>query len=190
MSPRERGEISDSLAEEPRQLWMRAATMSYIESNLLPEEKVLFRATTHWSIYGMAWVVLISLGVISFAGAGSDGFVVFLILGLQFGGPFFLYAYFRRRWTEMAATNMRLIAKQGVFKSVAIELPILACEAIAVEQSLFGRIFNFGSMTVKGTGGTSVSFHYIRDPLGFRKAFNMEYVRASMLAKGQVPNLR
>jgi uncharacterized membrane protein YdbT with pleckstrin-like domain len=182
--PRERGEISDSLAGNLGQIWVRAITMSYIESNLLPDETVLFRAMTHWAIYGMGCAVLGTLGVISFAGAGSDGFGVFLILAAQFAGPVFLYAFFRRRGTEMAATNMRLIAKQGVFQRVSIELPLESCEAILVDQSLLGRIFNFGSMTVRGTGGTSVTIHYIKDPLGFRKAISVERAKATLAAKG------
>jgi hypothetical protein len=39
------------------------------------------------------------------------------------------------------------------------------------DESVMGRILNYGSMTVIGSGGTRETFHKISRPLAFRKAF-------------------
>jgi uncharacterized membrane protein YdbT with pleckstrin-like domain len=42
-------------------------------------------------------------------------------------------------------------------------------EAISVEQSVLGRMLDFGSLTLTGTGGVHEVFHSISSPLQFRK---------------------
>jgi hypothetical protein len=34
-----------------------------------------------------------------------------------------------------------------------------------------GRLLNYGSITIIGTGGTKETFHNIANPMDFRKAF-------------------
>jgi hypothetical protein len=40
---------------------------------------------------------------------------------------------------------------------------------VEVEQSVAGRILGFGSITVRGTGGTNEPFNHVADPLEFRR---------------------
>jgi hypothetical protein len=44
-------------------------------------------------------------------------------------------------------------------------------ESVNVDQTVTGRILNYGSITIIGTGGTRETFHNISKPLSFRKAF-------------------
>jgi uncharacterized membrane protein YdbT with pleckstrin-like domain len=44
-------------------------------------------------------------------------------------------------------------------------------ESVNVEQSIMGRILNYGSITIIGSGGTRETFHNIAHPLEFRKSF-------------------
>jgi len=44
-------------------------------------------------------------------------------------------------------------------------------ESVNVDQKVIGRVLNYGSKTIIGTGGTKESFHNISKPLEFRKAF-------------------
>ena len=39
-----------------------------------------------------------------------------------------------------------------------------------VNQDIFGRLFNYGTILVIGTGGTKEPFALINDPLAFRRA--------------------
>jgi uncharacterized membrane protein YdbT with pleckstrin-like domain len=60
--------------------------------------------------------------------------------------------------------------KVGVFNNRSIELVLNKVEAIAVNQSLMGRIFGYGDIVVTGSGGTKESFSHIQGPLAFRRA--------------------
>ena len=44
-------------------------------------------------------------------------------------------------------------------------------ESVNVDQTVTRKIFNYGSITIIGTGGTRETFHNISKPLNFRKAF-------------------
>jgi uncharacterized membrane protein YdbT with pleckstrin-like domain len=60
--------------------------------------------------------------------------------------------------------------KVGVFATRSIELLLNKIEAIAVNQSLLGRIFGYGDIAVTGSGGTRETFSRIQGPLEFRRA--------------------
>lgn len=116
--------------------------MSYVDSTLLSDERVAYRARLHWTIF------------ISVAG--------FLTL--------FIAPLIRRKTSEFAVTNRRVIIKTGFVSRHTLELNLVKVESVGVEQSLMGRIFGFGTITVIGTGGTRESFQRLADPLGFRRA--------------------
>ena len=95
----------------------------------------------------------------------------FFLLGLVFA----LDSFIKVKTTELAVTNRRVIAKHGFIARKAIELNLSKVESMNVDQSLFGRIFNFGKITVNGTGGIKTPFKFIAAPLNFRKAVNQEF---------------
>jgi uncharacterized membrane protein YdbT with pleckstrin-like domain len=72
--------------------------------------------------------------------------------------------------SEFAVTNKRLIVKVGVLRRRIVEMQLSKVEAIAVDQSLLGRIFGYGNIVVTGTGGTKEPFSAISSPLKFRRA--------------------
>jgi uncharacterized membrane protein YdbT with pleckstrin-like domain len=45
-------------------------------------------------------------------------------------------------------------------------------ESVSVNQNVLGRLLNFGTVTVTGTGGTKESFRAIVNPMGVRKKIN------------------
>jgi len=52
----------------------------------------------------------------------------------------------------------------------SVELLLNKIEAIAVDQSLVGRMFGYGNIVVTGSGGTREAFSQIQSPLEFRRA--------------------
>jgi len=78
-------------------------------------------------------------------------------------------AVVRRNATEMAVTNKRIIIKVGFLTKRTIELFLAKVESIDVEQTLWGRMMGYGSITVRGTGGTNEPFPHIANPLEFRR---------------------
>jgi len=167
--------------------------MSYIQDNLTPNEKILFSARVHPAvflpsivIFAMAIALLIySLSMaaqVSTPGSpppqisgsaliGSfllciSGFLVLysILLGLQ--------ALIIILTTEFAVTNKRVIAKTGFIRRHTIEMLLSKVESIAAHQSVLGRLLNFGTVTVTGTGGTKESFRAIAEPIVVRKKIN------------------
>ena len=55
------------------------------------------------------------------------------------------------------------------------EMNLSKIESVTVDQTVIGRMLNYGSITIIGTGGTKETFHNISQPLSFRKAFQELY---------------
>ena len=78
-------------------------------------------------------------------------------------------AFVSRNATEMAVTNKRVIAKTGLADRRTIEILLSRVESIAVEEPPLGRILGYGTVIVRGIGGTPESFERIQNPLKFRE---------------------
>jgi uncharacterized membrane protein YdbT with pleckstrin-like domain len=73
-----------------------------------------------------------------------------------------------RSTSEFAVTNRRLIVKVGLIQRRSLDLNLAKVETINVDQDIFGRLLDFGSITIIGTGGTREPFKNIADPMTFR----------------------
>ena len=127
--------------------------MSYIDESLIEGERVMHRARlTWWSQAG-----LIVLGVVTLV----------VVLGLFFLG----WALVNMRSTEIAITNRRIIAKFGFIRRSTVEINLEKVEALKVEQSMMGRILNYGTVFISGAGTSVAPIKDIADPLVFRRKF-------------------
>ena len=88
---------------------------------------------------------------------------------LLVGAILFGIGLVRRNTTEMAVTNKRVIVKTGLANRRTIELLLSRIESIAVEEPALGRLLGFGTVIVRGTGGTPEVFPQIARPLEFRE---------------------
>jgi uncharacterized membrane protein YdbT with pleckstrin-like domain len=142
---------------------------SYVDSNLMPGERVIYRGAVHWIIY-LFPVAILAFGIAWTAtGGGRTGLS---IAGL--GLITCLVGYIRQTSSEFAVTSSRVIVKTGFISRKTIEINLSRIESVQVEQDLFGRLFNFGTMIVVGTGGTKEPFTLIDNPAGFRHAVQTE----------------
>ena len=138
--------------------------MGYIESNLLPGETVVQRARLHWIVFlKAAAVVAVGLVLLYF----EPRVIGLIVIGI--GGAMAVPPFLARTTSEFGVTSKRVIIKVGLIQRRTLELLIRQVEAISVEQSLGGRIFNFGTITLTGTGGVRETFHNISNPLEFRR---------------------
>ena len=86
-------------------------------------------------------------------------------------GPIWiLWTWLKRRTTELAYTNKRIITKYGIISRNTDEIKIDAIEGIDVRQSVLGRLFNFGHLLISGRGGKLVIIADVKDVVAFRKA--------------------
>lgn len=118
----------------------------YISQTLIEGEKVTYEAKLHWVIF-ISWHSIFTL---------------------------FLHPVLERLSSEFAVTNKRVIWKQGIIRRMTGEMTLGKIENVQVEQGVVGRILNYGTVALVGTGGTRESFDLISAPLRFRKAILQE----------------
>jgi uncharacterized membrane protein YdbT with pleckstrin-like domain len=143
--------------------------VSYVESNLIPGEQVLYKTGLHWIVF--FWPALFA----AFLGLGGlpllflrDGTIVGFFF-LVFAGLFILLGYLIMKATEMAVTNKRIVIKTGLLTRKTFELLLSKVESIGVEEGVLGRMLGYGSVVVRGTGGTPEPFKNVVHPLEFRR---------------------
>ena len=149
--------------------------MRYVRRVLQPGETVVYDTKLHWVIYIRA-ILLFVVCVILVAAAVSTSDNQNLSLALEIAAAIFallalsaaLRAFVRRATTELAVTDHRVIYKTGLLARHTIEMNRDKVESVDVDQTLLGRIFGYGTIIVRGTGGSLEPIRTIGDPLTFR----------------------
>ena len=126
---------------------------SYVDHVLIADERVLHRGRLSlvpywgWLLLGVVLaVVVVGLGILA-------------------------WVFIKVRSTELAITNKRVIAKFGFIRRSTIEINLSKVESIQVDQSLLGRMFNFGTVIIAGAGSPVAPIANVADPIEFRKKF-------------------
>ena len=149
----------------------------YIDEILQPGEKVLYSTNAHWTFYLPAigaWIVVGVLLVLSAIATpvpalvlvcwASAAVIAFVALYLTFK------AWFHRWTTETDVTNMRVVHKTGFIKRRTFEMALDKIESVDVNQSILGRMLNYGDVTINGVGEGRETIRSIASPLAFRSA--------------------
>ena len=148
----------------------------YIDDILQPGEKVLYSTNAHWMFYLPAvgaWIVAIVFLVLSRM-VGTDVLMLVCLAFAAVVGLAALYwtatAWFHRWTTETDVTNMRIVHKTGFIKRRTFEMSLDKVESVDVNQSIIGRIMNYGDVTVRGVGEGAETIKTIAAPLEFRNS--------------------
>ncbi len=154
-------------------------SMSYIESNLLDDEHLVHQAHLHWIIFIKAifWLIiaiLIYLLVppLYYSPTGAAPIPIHkiaLLIPIIFTLTYAMGAQIRYRTSEFGITDKRIMIKLGFLRRYTFENFLQKVESIQVYQSLLGRILNYGSIIIHGTGGSREVYALLNDPLLFRK---------------------
>ena len=161
--------------------------MSYVHKVLLPGETVIYETGLHWLVYGRAILLLILAAALA-AGtvAVTGGHIAATapeaaLVGAGFCGLLGFLSYvaaaIRRSSTELAVTDQRVIYKSGVMSRHTLEMNRSKVESVDVDQSLLGRIFGYGTVVLRGTGGSLEPMDAISDPVRFRSHITADPVR-------------
>jgi uncharacterized membrane protein YdbT with pleckstrin-like domain len=146
----------------------------YIDDILQPGEKVLYSTNAHWIFYLPAigaWIVAILLLIASRMVVDGNLTLVCLALATIVGVFAFykmLTAWFHRWTTETDVTNLRVVHKAGFIKRRTFEMSLDKVESVDVNQSILGRLLNYGDVTVRGVGEGAETIRTIASPLDFR----------------------
>jgi uncharacterized membrane protein YdbT with pleckstrin-like domain len=152
--------------------------MGSLEKDLIAGETVIFRGRMHWIV--LFWPALES-ALVAAAGVamiyvGASGkwpdykWVSYVgIAALVLAAIFLIKGIVRRRAVAFAVTNRRIIVSRGVVDRKTEEIVLQKIESILVDQGLWGRMLDYGTVTVRGTGGTYEPFPYVAHALQLRR---------------------
>jgi len=148
--------------------------MSYIESNLQPGEEIKYVAKLHFFLFVQPIALLLFGALLASSPKEISATIHYAGLLILFWG---LVSLMQRLLVKIgssyAVTNKRVILKTGVISRKAVDLVLSKCEGLHIKQSILGRIFKFGTITVT-TGGVTSSYPFIADPLAFRREINAQ----------------
>jgi len=148
--------------------------MSYVREVLQPGEEIRFRTNVHWLVYLPAMMMFV-LGIafaLWYTAAASQHLTLLILSALSAvpGVLLFIAAWLKRFGTEIAVTDRRVIYKTGLVQRDTTEINMAKIESVDVSQSILGRVFGFGTLTIRGTGETIEALRNIASPLQFRNA--------------------
>ncbi len=149
----------------------------YIDEILQPGEKVLYSTNAHWIFYLpaiLAWIV--SLALLGLSRATMTEGIILLSLSasaiVALAGVYWtVRAWFHRFTTETDVTDRRVVHKTGFINRHTFEIALDKIASVDVDQSIPGRLLNYGSVTIVGVGeGSTKTIDTIASPLAFRSA--------------------
>lgn len=147
--------------------------MSHIETKLQPGEEIKHMAKLHFFLFVQPIILLLGTFLASAPKEISAMTHYAGLLILFFGLVSLVQRLFVKIGSSYAVTNKRVILKTGIISRRAVDLILAKCEGLHIKQSIMGRIFNFGTITVT-TGGVTNSYPFIADPLAFRREINTQ----------------
>ncbi|MGY3236537.1 hypothetical protein ACVMAJ_003427 [Bradyrhizobium sp. USDA 4448] len=148
----------------------------YIDEILQPGERVLYSTNAHWIFYFpaiLAWIV--ALGFLVASRMTTIDWIVLVCLtaaGVAALAALFwtLKGWFHRFTTETDVTNLRVVHKTGFIKRRTFEMALDKVESVDVDQTILGRILNYGDVTIRGVGEGIETIKTIASPLAFRSS--------------------
>lgn len=156
--------------------------MSYVQNNLLPDETLAYQAHISLWPYAFQSIVLTGLASLAFLLPSSlnTGYWITVILwGLAGAFTFWAGMYLFKvivlyRTTELAVTSSRIIVKTGIIEILTSELYLSRVEGVEIAQTILGRVFNYGTVYIRGVGTEIAPVKNISNPLVFRKHFFLQ----------------
>lgn len=144
--------------------------MSYIESTLTPDEKLIYFAHPHPIVFlgSFLWFSLAAFLFLFGSNFPHLPHVFFSLIALLLCCVSLVFAAIKFFFTEYGITNKRIIVKVGFIEQQAFEIFLTRLEGVYTTQSILGRMFNYGTVMISGIGGNKDSFYLVQDPIFFR----------------------
>ncbi|CAN5514721.1 hypothetical protein BH11PSE7_BH11PSE7_06740 [soil metagenome] len=146
---------------------------SYVDSVLSEGERIVYRANvSHWKFfpsYLLGCLFLVGAAAAWLMGAQGGSWLIVALAALAVGLLVIISAVIRRSTTELVLTDRRIITKRGLVSRNTVEMNLAKVESLQVNQGLMGRMFNYGDVSVVGTGSSLEPLYGISNPLELRK---------------------
>jgi membrane protein YdbS with pleckstrin-like domain len=142
----------------------------YINQHLMPGERLIAVSHIHpMALLAPGIMAAFSLLLILVGMIGMCIVTAFGILGVMIWGYVFFLLLIERLNTEFSCTDRRILIKSGWLTTQLREMPLGKVEALFMKQGLFGKIFGYGTLVFKGSGGTRRMCKNIESPFDFYK---------------------
>ena len=147
--------------------------MPYVDRVLQEGESVRHIARISWITYLPGLFLWAVAGVLAGILPRDQGFYHYVILFVAvvlfvIGAILMARAWFHRVTTEIAVTNRRIIFKRGFIRRYTVEMHMDKVESVDVDQSIFGRMLDYGDVIIHGTGMGLEPLPNIDHPLELR----------------------
>ena len=148
--------------------------MNYIEKNLQPAEELKYFAKLHFFLFVQPILLLLIGAWLASSPKEISAMTHYIgVVILFFGILSLLRRVLMKIGSSYAVTNKRVILKTGLISRKSVDLVLAKCEGLHIKQSVLGRIFNFGTITVT-TGGVTSSYPFVANPMDFRREINLQ----------------
>lgn len=150
--------------------------MAYYTRVLQPDERVIVLGRLHWLIYLRSILVLILAAAILIGSfwlqdLNQQNIVQLLAAAVALVGLLMaLGVAIRRHATEIVVTDRRVIFKRGILSRHTVEMNVSKIETVDVEQGLLARMFDYGTVIIRGTGSGFEPLRGVGAPLAIRNA--------------------
>ena len=152
--------------------------MSLSKNNMMEGENVICEAKFHYMIYWLPILLTLLAVALPFIPMGENTMKYRLIFSGIFLVLAFLWYIVINNGKKFVLTNKRIILKTGIIMRNSKELMLRKCESINVQQSILGRILNYGDVIVS-TGEEKDVFKYIWGPMSFSTKINEQIDKIS-----------
>ena len=147
--------------------------MSYVQRVLQPGEQVRHISSIHWIVYWPGVAVAL-LAVVAYWFSETrllTGFWRYTTYALALVAVVLLIQQWFQWWvTEIAVTNRRVIYKKGLIRRQTNEMNMDKVESVQIEQSILGRMLDYGNVTILGTGEGFETLRTIASPIELRNS--------------------
>lgn len=151
--------------------------VSYIEKNLLADERIMFRTRKHFILFfPTVLLVLVTLCAAYFMYYNT-------LLNKLFWVPLLIaFIYSSCTWleymtSEFAVTDKRVMMREGFFHRHANETRLKAISQVNIDQNLIGQLLDYGTVSINAFGAFD-AYTLIAHPYQFQKAVNEQLDKA------------
>jgi uncharacterized membrane protein YdbT with pleckstrin-like domain len=147
--------------------------MSYVQRVLQPGEQVRHISSIHWIVYWPGVVVALLAVVAYFLGETRllPGVWRYTAYALALVAVVLLVRQWLFSWvTEIAVTDRRIIYKRGLIRRQTNEMNMDKVESVQIDQSVLGRILDYGDVKLLGTGEGFETLRTIANPIELRNS--------------------
>ncbi len=134
-------------------------------------EEILYVAHLHWLT--ALWIKIIAICLAASVAWIEGNWGAYT---LTVACCLFIWAILYHRLSEIVLTNHRFVVRLGVFSNKIQEMATNHLDEIIIEQSLLGRIFDYGHITIHCKGLSEVRIKYLSHPLELHRAIEQSHV--------------